>query len=307
MIGLHLDAVPPRDEALRPQYHFTAPSGWLNDPNGLVYLQGEWHLFYQWRPEPSDGPDKHWGHAVSRDLLHWTDLPVALSPDENGSVWSGSAVVDRDNALGLRRGRTPVLAAFYTAAGGITPESAGKPFTQFLAVSTDRGRTWSRHPANPVLPNVVGQNRDPKVVFHEPSKAWIMSLWLDGNTYGLFRSEDLLRWTELQRLEMPGCWECPDFFEMPVRGEPGERRWVFTAANGWYLVGTFDGRRFQPEFGPVAQDAGPNHYAVQTFSGVPPRDGRTIQIAWMAGGQYPGMPFTQQMGIPSELTLRRDR
>lgn len=305
-LWLPSDAAPPRDEPLRPQFHFTAPAGWLNDPNGLVCVGGEWHLFYQWRPQPEDGPDKHWGHAVSRDLLHWTDLPVALSPDENGSVWSGSAVVDAGNVLGLRKGRTPVLAAFYTAAGGITPESAGKRFTQFLATSSDRGRTWVRHPRNPVLAHVVGENRDPKVVFHAPTGRWIMALYLTGHTYGLFASADLLRWEEIQRLEMPGCSECPDFFEMPVEGEPGQRRWVFTAANGWYLVGTFDGREFRREFGPAPQDAGPNHYAVQTFSGVPRGDGRTIQIAWMAGGQYPGMPFTQQMGVPSELTLRRD-
>ncbi|MCX7800775.1 MAG: glycoside hydrolase family 32 protein [Fimbriimonadales bacterium] len=300
------EPVPPRDEPLRPQFHFTAPSGWLNDPNGLVWLEGEWHLFYQWRPTPDDGPEKWWGHAVSRDLLRWTDLPPALHPDEHGSAWSGSCVVDRDDSLGLRRGSAPVLAAFYAAAGGKCPESRGKPFTQRLAFSTDRGRTWVQHPANPVLPNVVGENRDPKVAWHAPSRRWILALWLEGSTYGLFASNDLLRWTELQRVEMPGCWECPDFFEMPVQGEPGQRRWVLTAANGRYLVGSFDGRAFRPDGPPKAQDAGPNHYAVQTFFGVPPRDGRTIQIAWMAGGSYPGMPFSQQMGIPSELTLRRE-
>jgi sucrose-6-phosphate hydrolase SacC (GH32 family) len=119
------DARPARDETLRPQFHFTAPSGWLNDPNGLVWLDGEWHLFYQWRPTPDDGPEKWWGHAVSRDLLHWTDLPLVLRPDEHGSAWSGSCVVDRMDVLGLQREKVPGLAAFYTAAGGKNAERRG--------------------------------------------------------------------------------------------------------------------------------------------------------------------------------------
>lgn len=332
-------------ETYRPQFHFTAAQGWLNDPNGLVFYEGEYHLFFQHNPFGTEWGHMTWGHAVSPDLLHWRQLPHALLPDHLGTMFSGCAVVDWQNTAGFQGGADRTLVALYTAAGGTSPESDGHPFTQCLASSTDRGRTWAKYAGNPVLPHIVGGNRDPKVTWHAGSQRWVMALYLDGHDYAFFASPDLKTWTHLHNMAVCDCTECPDFFEMPVDGttvdgttDDGrrhpervddsslaghdrqskdapapnhpDRRWVWTAANGRYLVGTFDGQRFTPEaehgsgeYAPHIADWGANYYAVQTFSDMP--DGRRIQIAWMAGGQYPGMPFNQQMSFPCELTLHR--
>ena len=293
-------------ETYRPQFHFSAKRGWLNDPNGLVFHDGEYHLYFQFETELSGADDrKSWGFAVSPDLVHWRQLDDALQPDALGPIWSGSAVVDRDNTSGLGSPGKPPLVALYTAAGGKSPESSGRDFTQCLAYSLDRGRTWTRYAHNPILPHIAGENRDPKVVWHAPTKHWIMALYLEGSDFALFASPDLKAWTRLQTMTLPGCDECPDFFEMPVSGSPNDHRWVFTAANGKYLVGTFDGQEFTPETGVLPSDYGANFYAVQTYSDIPRTDGRRIQIAWMRGGEYPQMPFNQQMSFPCELTLHR--
>ena len=293
-------------ETYRPQFHFSAKTGWLNDPNGLVFYEGEYHLYFQFETQLSGADDrKSWGFAVSPDLVHWRQLDDALRPDALGPIWSGSAVVDWQNTSGLGSPGKPPLVALYTAAGGKSPESSGRDFTQCLAYSLDRGRTWTRYTDNPVLPHIAGENRDPKVVWYAPTKHWIMALYLEGSDFALFASPDLKTWTRLQTLTLPGCDECPDFFEMPVSGSPNEHRWVFTAANGKYLVGTFDGRMFMPETGVLPSDYGANFYAVQTYSDIPPANGRRIQIAWMRDGVYPGMPFNQQMSFPCELTLHR--
>ncbi len=292
------------DETYRPQFHFTPARNWMNDPNGLVYYRGEYHLFFQHNPLEIEWGNMTWGHAVSRDLVHWKQVANALEPDALGTMFSGSAVVDHENTAGFRTGSEKTLVALYTAAGGTSPESQGRKFTQCLAYSNDRGRTWTKYAGNPVLDHVAAENRDPKVVWHAPTRRWIMALYLDKNTFAFYSSPNLKQWTELQRIDVPECAECPDFFPMPVRGRPGETRWVWTAANGRYLVGRFDGKRFEPEQ-PLAQsDYGANFYAVQTYSDIPPSDGRRIQIAWMVGGQYPKMPFNQQMSFPCELTLR---
>lgn len=287
----------PYSETHRPQFHFTSQKNWLNDPNGLVFFEGEYHLFFQHNPDGREFGLMAWGHAVSRDLLHWQELEVALKPDALGLIYSGSAVVDWDNTTGFGRGGVPPLVALYTA--------VGKPFTQCLAFSLDRGRTWTKYDGNPVLPHIAGENRDPKVVWHAPSRRWVMALYLDGSDFALFSSPDMKTWTRLQNLTLPGCDECPDFFEMPVQGSPTEYRWVFTAANGNYQVGSFDGHTFTPETGVLPSDYGANFYAVQTYSDIPRADGRRIQIAWMRGGEYPQMPFNQQMSFPCELTLRQ--
>lgn len=293
------------DEACRPQFHFTARQGWLNDPNGLVFYDDEYHLFFQHNPYGTEWGNMTWGHAVSPDLVHWRQLPNALLPDRLGTIFSGSAVVDRRNTSGLRQGDEQTLVAIYTAAGGTSPESEGQPFTQCIAHSHDRGRTWSKYAGNPVLPHISAGDRDPKVVWHEPTGQWIMALYKDGNDYCFYASPDLKTWAHLHDITVPGCEECPDFFPLPVAGEPGNSRWVWTAANGHYLVGSFDGRRFAPESGPHVADWGANYYAVQTYSDIPAADGRRIQIAWMRGGRYPGMPFNQQMSFPCALALRR--
>jgi fructan beta-fructosidase len=293
------------NETYRPQFHFTAQKNWLNDPNGMVYYKGEYHLFFQYNPLGTEWGNMTWGHAISRDLVHWKQLPNALERDALGTMFSGSAVVDTENTAGFATGKEKTLVALYTAAGGTSPESQGKPFTQCLAYSTDRGRTWTKYAGNPVLPHIVKENRDPKVIWHAPTKRWIMALYLDGRDFALFSSPDLKTWERLQTLTMPGCDECPDFFPLRVQGEPKVEKWIFTAANGYYLIGDFDGKKFTPETAPLPSDQGANFYAVQTYSDIPASDGRRIQIAWMRGGSYPQMPFNQQMSFPCELTLRR--
>lgn len=283
-------------EIYRPQFHFTPARGWHNDPNGLVFYKGEYHLFYQYNPTGLTGAgfNMHWGHAVSPDLVHWKELPIAIYPTETErGIWSGSAVVDRDNTSGLMSGTEPPLVAFYT--------SVGKGVSQFMVFSNDHGRTWTRYEKNPVLPNIIGGNRDPKVNWHEGTKHWVMALFLDKNDYGLFTSPDLKQWTQLQRLTMPECAECPDFFPMPTAGDAN--RWVFVAGNGRYLIGDFDGTKFILQGEAQRVEFGNSCYAVQTYSGIPASDGRRIQIGWMNGEHYPNMPYSQQMSFPCVLTL----
>ncbi len=291
-------------ETHRPQFHFTPRVNWTNDPNGLVYYAGEYHLFFQHNPTQNQWGNMTWGHAISRDLVHWQQLPNALKPDARGTIFSGSAVVDWNNTAGFQSGKERTLVAIYTAAGGTSPESKGVPFTQCIAYSNDNGRTWTKYDKNPVLPHVAGENRDPKVVWYAPTKHWIMALYLDKSDFALYSSLDLKGWTKLQTITMEGRSECPDFFEMPVDGDTKNRRWVFTSANGNYLIGAFDGTRFTPETTPLIADYGANYYAVQSYSDIPAFDGRRIQIAWMNGGTYPGMPFNQQMSFPCAMTLR---
>ncbi len=296
------------DETYRPQFHFTAQKNWLNDPNGLVYYKGEYHLFFQHNPESTSWGNMTWGHAVSKDMVHWQQLPHAIERDKLGTIFSGSAVVDWNNTSGFGQSGKDAekpLVALYTAAGDTSPESKGQPFTQCLAYSIDQGRTWTKYAGNPVVKHIIGGNRDPKVIWYAPTKHWVMALYLDGIDYALLTSPDLKSWTQVQKMSLPGCGECPDFFELGVKGDGKTRKWVFTAANGQYLVGVFDGEKFTPEQPLQQVDFGANYYAVQSYSDIPPADGRRIQIAWMTGGSYPQMPFNQQMSFPCELTLRK--
>jgi sucrose-6-phosphate hydrolase SacC (GH32 family) len=294
---------PVYEEKYRPQFHFTPQKGWTNDPNGLVFYKGEYHLFFQHNPFGTNWGNMTWGHAVSPDLVHWKQLPNAIEPDRRGTIFSGSAVVDESNTAGFQRGQEKTLVAIYAAAGGTSPESKGQPFTQCIAYSNDRGRTWTKYAGNPVVPHIAGDNRDPKVVWHSPTRQWIMVLFLDGNTFRFLASPNLKHWTTLHDITVPGAAECPDFFEMRVEGEPGATKWVWTAANDNYLIGTFDGKRFIPEVMTQPGHHGKNYYAVQTYSGL--GGARRVQVGWMAGGEYPDMPFNQQMSFPYELTLRR--
>ena len=286
-------------ERYRPQFHFSSRRGWNNDPNGLVYYEGEYHLFYQHNPYGRSWGNMHWGHAISRNLVHWQELPIALYPDELGAMFSGSGVVDWHNTAGFQTGEDKVLICIYT--------SAGAPFTQSIAYSNDRGRTWTKYAGNPVLEHIAGTNRDPKVIWHAPTKKWVMALYLDGNDYALFSSPDLKGWTRLCDVELADDIECPDLFALPVDGDPRNTRWVFWGANGHYLIGTFDGNTFAPETSLLRAYCGGskergNGYAAQTWSDIPAEDGRRIQIAWFRG-DIPGMPFNQQMTFPVELTL----
>jgi len=218
-------------------------------------------------------------------------------------MFSGSAVVDWDNTAGLQTGAEKTIILIYTAAGGTSPESKGQPFTQCIAYSNDRGRTWTKYSGNPVVPNIKGDNRDPKVIWHAPTHQWIMVLFLDGNTYGFLFSPDLKKWTLLHEINVPKVAECPDFFEMKVENEPGVSKFLWTGANGNYLIGAFDGTRFSPEVMTQPLSYGANYYAVQTFSDLPNQ--RRVQMSWMSGGSYPNMPFNQQMSCPYEFKLRK--
>lgn len=298
-------AGPLYQETYRPQFHFTAAKNWLNDPNGCVFYAGEYHLFFQHNPSGINWGNMTWGHAVSPDLMHWKQLPDAIKPDGLGTIFSGSAVVDEGNTSGFGgggEGREPVLVAMYTAAGGTNPASKGRPFTQCVAFSHDRGRTWTKYAKNPVIDHIAGENRDPKLVWHAGTKRWIVALYLDGEQFALFSSADFKTWTKLQTLQMAGCSECPDFFPLAVDGDAKQTKWVFTAANGRYLLGDFDGTTFTTDQKVHQVEFGRSDYAVQTYSGVP--DGRRIQMGWMRDGKYPQMPFNQQMSFPAELRLR---
>lgn len=291
-------------ETYRPRFHFTSRRGWINDPNGLFYYDGEYHLFYQHNPYGVKWGNMHWGHAVSTDLVHWRELGEALHPDESGTMFSGSGVVDEGNTTGWQVSTEKPLVLVYTAAGGTAPRSRDRLFTQCLAYSTDRGRTWTKYALNPVLGHLVAQNRDPKVCWHEATGQWVMALYLDGSTYGLFSSPDLKRWQQTDEVELPGCSECPDLFPLAVDGRPDQVKWVFWAANTGYRIGSFDGQRFLPETGVLYLHTGTHCYAAQTWNGIPRSDGRRIQIGW-ANLDLPGMPFNGYLTFPCELTLRR--
>jgi len=277
-------------EAHRPQFHFTSRRGWLNDPNGLVYFQGEYHLFYQHNPYGWDWGNMHWGHAVSPDLVHWKELPIALYPRAYGDwAFSGSAVVDRANTGGFQKGNEPPLVAAYTSTGR----------GECIVFSNDRGRTWTEHAGNPVVKH---QGRDPRLLRHEPTRRWVMAVYdeHEGKRWiAFYTSANLKTWEFRSRID--GFYECPDLFALPVQGNPSERKWVLYAADGQYVLGDFDGATFHPDGGKQRLWYG-NFYAAQTYSDAP--EGRRIQVGWGSGITFPGMPFNQQMTFPCTLTLR---
>jgi fructan beta-fructosidase len=269
-------------EKNRPQFHFTTRRGWNNDPNGLVYLDGEYHLFYQHNPLEREWENMSWGHAVSSDLVHWKELPTALLPDTLGTIFSGSAVIDRNNCSGFG---IDALVAFYT--------SAGRTMKQCIAYSTDRGRSFVKYAGNPVL----GPDRDPKVFWYEPSKSWVLVLYND-NYNAVYNSKDLRTWE--YKSKVMGFYECPELFELPVDGNPMKKKWVMYGGSGTYMTGTFNGEEFHPEHGKYFYTWG-SQYAAQTYNNIP--DGRRIQVGWGRIEQK-GMPFNQMMLFPCELTLR---
>ena len=290
-------------EPLRGQLHFSPRRGWNNDPNGMVYYRGEYHLFFQHNPYGWGWGNMHWGHAVSKDLVHWKELGDPLAPDRFGPMFSGSAVVDRANTSGLGQPAKPPVVLIYTA--------AGDPTVQCIASSTD-GRQFTKFEGNPVLGQITSGNRDPKVFWHEPTQRWVMVLYvgLPGNkhTIQFFTSPNLRDWKLGSITEgVAGSnylFECPDFFELAVDGDPAQKKWVLAAANGEYAVGSFDGTRFTPEHSKLTGQRGRGFYAPQTFSDIPERDGRRIQIGWFQT-ETKGMPFNQSMTLPYELRLAR--
>lgn len=283
-------------EKNRPQFHFSSMRGWINDPNGLVYYDGEYHLFYQHYPFDRDRADRHWGHAVSKDLIHWEELPTALYPDELGNMFSGSAVIDYKNTAGFNRNGEPTMIAIYTA-------TTREKQVQCIAYSLDKGRTWTKYDGNPVIDSKGKWNsihtRDPKVFWHEKSKRWVMVLH-EKDGFSIYNSKDLKNWT--YESHITGFWECPELFELPIDGNKKKTRWIMSGASGTYMIGKFDGKKFIPENGKQFYTSG-SGYAGQTFNNIETSDGRRIQVSW---GRIltNDMPFNGLMLLPTELTLR---
>jgi fructan beta-fructosidase len=289
----------------------------MNDPNGLVYHQGEYHLFFQHNPESVEHANLSWGHAVSRDLARWEELPVALEPDDLGEIYSGSAVVDHHNTSGFFPGE-PGLVAIYTSAGDTQQQS--------IAYSRDRGRTWTKHEGNPVIPNPgVEDFRDPKVIWHGPTGAWVLML-AAGDRIQFYGSPDLVRWRLLSEFGADGqgshggVWECPDLFELPVDGDGDRTKWVLIVsinpggpAGGsatQYFLGEFDGTTFTRD-GQADEVLWAEHsadfYAPQSFSDVPADDGRRLWIGWLSNWDYakevPTDPWRGAMTVPRQVSL----
>jgi fructan beta-fructosidase len=290
------EAVPGGDglhhERHRPQFHFSSRRGWSNDPNGLVYHDGEYHLFYQHNPYGWNPANMHWGHAVSTDLVHWRELPIALYPHAFGDwCFSGSAVVDRGNSAGFRTREEDVIVAAFTSTGR----------GECIAYSNDRGRTFTDYEGNPVVQH---NGRDPKVIWYAPGGHWVMAVYdekPDSRGIAFYTSPDLKHWERQSRIE--SYYECPEIFALPVDGRAGQSTWVVYSADGDYAVGSFDGKTFVAESDKQRYNFGDCFYASQTFNGIPPEDGRRIQIGW-GTVSMPGMPFNQMMTFPVELTLR---
>jgi len=289
-------------EKLRPQFHFTSKRGWNNDSNGMVYYDGEYHLFYQHNPYGWNWGNMTWGHAVSTDIIHWKELGDAIHPDHLGTIFSGSAVVDFNNTAGFQTGDEKVIVCIYTSAGGRNPMSKGQPFTQSIAYSNDRGRTWKVYEHNPVVGHINGRNRDPKVIWHTPTGQWVMALYLDKSEMGFFTSKDLKSWEFQSKIK---CFnECPELFALPVDGNKDNEKWILYGGSGKYLLGHFDGREFKSDSDAIRFHYGNCFYASQTFTNVPESDGRRIQIAWGRVAMT-GMPFNQMLLFPVTLTLHK--
>jgi fructan beta-fructosidase len=301
------------DEQLRPLIHFSPVRGWTNDPNGLVYFNGTYHLFFQHNPYGWKWGNMHWGHATSKDLVHWEEGGEALYPDSMGPMFSGSAVVDWYNTSGFGKEGKPPLVLAYTV--------FGPPATQCLAYSND-GKTFTKYEKNPVLKEITAGNRDPKIIWHEPTKKWVMVLYVEKKPkhfIQFFTSPNLKDW--MYTSEIDGFFECPDLFEVPIEGRKGTKKWVLTAADHRYIIGSFDGKKFTPETPMLPGHRGKGFYAAQTYSDfieevpnssikvtrdtflVGTRPPRRVQFGWLQAPS-PGMPFNQCMSLPLELTLR---
>jgi fructan beta-fructosidase len=314
-------------EPYRPQYHFTPHAHWMNDPNGLVYYEGEYHLFYQYYPHGTTWGPMHWGYAVSKDMVHWEHLPTALFPDSNGYIFSGSAVVDRMDSSGFFQGGAGLVAIFTshleTNEGSILQR-------QSIAYSMDRGRTWMMYDGNPVLADTsMIDFRDPKVFWDERISRWLMVL-AAGDHVRFYHSPNLIDWTFSGKFgshegSHEGVWECPDLFELSIEGREGEKRWVLIVSIGnhpehpegsrtQYFIGDFDGYRFVNDNASdtvLWLDHGRDNYAGVTWSGIPNEDGRRLFIAWMSNWKYadktPTLAWRGAMTLPRSLHLRSEQ
>jgi len=294
------------NEKYRPQYHFTPEKNYMGNPSGMVFYGGEYHLFYQCNSEGKEAVNSHLGHAVSNDLIHWKHLPVALSADVLSgdtvcnTISPGSVVVDQENILGLQQGANNTLVLFYT----------GKQCGQRMAYSNDKGTTWQKYGNNPVIPYDPNDEAcNPRVFWHKPSGKWVMALYCKpGNDdhkrgFSFYTSDNLVKWEYQSHLA--GFRENPDLFELHVNNRPDDSRWIVMEGNGNYVTGTFDGQKFTPESIRMSSDYSSTYYGSKTWGNIPAEDGRTIQLAALRLGEWPGMPFSGQMTFPCELALKK--
>lgn len=297
------DSIPEKGyygEELRPFVHFSAKIGWINDPNGLVYSNGVYHMFFQHNPADSSWGNMTWGHAVSRDLVHWRELESALLPDADGTMFSGSGIVDENNVSGLKSGEYDPILFYYTTAGGNSAISSKKPFTQCLAYSPDGGKSFVKYSKNPIISHIEGGNRDPKVIWCAELSRYILALYLDRSDYKLFSSKDLIHFEPFQTIRLKGESECPDIYPLEVKNESGVRKWVMSGASDRYIVGDFKDGVFTPVQEVEQYFYGHRtSYASQTFSNT---GKRRVRVAWNVL-HAPDMVFENQMGIPTEAKL----
>ncbi|GAB5398956.1 MAG: glycoside hydrolase family 32 protein [Aureisphaera sp.] len=311
-------------EKFRPQFHFSPPQKWMNDPNGLVYHDGTYHLFYQYYPEDIVWGPMHWGHAVSPDMIKWENKPIALFPDEHGLIFSGSAVVDTNNTSGFGKDGTVPLVAIFTYHLMEGEKAGRKDFqTQGIAFSLDNGDTWEKYSGNPVIGNEgIKDFRDPKVFWHETSQKWIMAL-VAGDHVKFYNSDNLKDWNLISEFGKDvgahgGVWECPDLFKLKVDGGE-EEKWVLLvsinpgAPNGGsgtqYFVGDFDGTSFSTSQEETKWiDYGMDNYAGVTYNNVP--TGERVFIGWMSNWNYarntPTEVWRSAMTLPRDITLHKD-
>jgi fructan beta-fructosidase len=309
-------------EAHRPQFHFSPPSQWMNDPNGMVYWKGDYHLFYQYYPDSNVWGPMHWGHAKSSDLVTWEHQPIALYPDSLGYIFSGSAVADLNNSSGFgKEGQVPLVAIFSYHHPEREAQGRSDYQSQGLAYSLDDGKTWVKYHKNPVLESPgIKDFRDPKVFWHEPSQSWIMSLAVL-DKIGFYGSHNLIDWDFLSFFSVDwanfdGVWECPDLFSL--RAPDGKEHWVLLVSINpggplggsatQYFIGDFDGKEFKVQSNRVLWlDYGPDNYAGVTWSNVSPEEGRTLFIGWMSNWEYaqqvPTTQWRSAMTLPRSLGL----
>ncbi|HLK63856.1 MAG TPA: glycoside hydrolase family 32 protein [Bryobacteraceae bacterium] len=313
------------DQPYRPQFHFSPLQNWTNDPNGLVYFDGEYHLFYQYNPFGDVWGHMSWGHAVSRDLMRWQELPVALREENGIMIFTGSTVLDTHNSSGFCSGGKPCMVAIYTGHTPPAPPRAALQ-TQNLAYSNDHGRTWTKYSGNPVLDLHLSDFRDPHVFWSDQAKRWVMAVALpNDHKVLLYGSPDLKAWERLSEFGPAGAtggqWECPTLTEVPVEGSPRQTRWVLKVglnpgglqggSGEQYFVGDFDGMRFtndNPSTTTLWTDYGKDCYCALTFNGMA-RSEVPVMIGWMNNWQYaakvPTQPWRGQMTIPRRLQLRK--
>jgi len=307
-------------EPYRPQVHFSPKEHWMNDPNGMIYNNGTYHLFFQYYPGATVWGPMHWGHATSKDLIHWVEQPIALYPDSLGYIFSGSAVLDKNNTSGFgRNGKAPLVAIFTHHDPDGEKQKRNNFQVQSLAYSTDDGKTWSKYKGNPVLPNPgITDFRDPKVMWYEEGKKWIMTLAIKDHI-GFYSSPDLKNWKEESKFGKEagahgGVWECPDLFSL---NENGKKVWILIVninpggPNGGsatqYFVGNFDGKTFTATHDDIRWlDYGPDEYAGVLWNNV---GNRKIFYGWMSnwlyGQQVPTEKWRSAMTIPRDLSARK--